>query len=80
MTLHMTHRLPTYLVRPLLTSRSYFPIHDLGMTLIELKELPCLTPLQSSVATISLSSGYIRSSSKTEYEFYRSPCLSPIPP
>jgi hypothetical protein len=51
------------------------------MTLIELKDLPQLThSLQSSIDIISLSSGYIRSSSKTKYEFYRSPCLSPIPP
>jgi hypothetical protein len=51
------------------------------MTLIELKDLPQLThSLQSSINIISLSSGYIWSSSKTKYEFYRSPCLSPIPP
>lgn len=75
----MTHHSPTYLVHPPLTSRSYFLTRDLGMTLIGLKDLPYLTPLQSSVDTISLSPGYIRSSSKTEYEFYRGPCLSPIP-
>jgi hypothetical protein len=58
-----------------------FLVHDLGMTLIELKDLPYLTDsLQPSSHIISLSSGYIRSSSKTTYVFYRAPCVSPVPP